>query len=278
MDDLDTLFSRIEQLDLPAGTREAHLSRIARATGGTSRPAQSAGQVAVPPMRRQRTARPTVLAGVAVIAIVTGAWFLFTPAQRPTTASMTQPPSASKTTTSTKPVSPPDGRSLLTAQHSAAELAYILHISPAAAHAGLTRLAALIGPAGRLDPTTKQFRAVAADLGTTPTALNAALIRIKASAIAPGSTKSTGASNPRAAKEHIGQADLLTAPGTAAQLAKLLHISPAEAKTGLARLAALAHQEDGLNPTSRPFRMIAADIGTTPTALNQALRDLKTSS
>jgi hypothetical protein len=280
MDDLDILFSRIEQLELAPGTREAHLTRITQATGREACATRAADPIVELPVRRRHTAA-AVLTGAAVVAIVTGAWILFAPHQSPATTPMTQPASSPSTPTTIEgktPATTPDGPNLLTAETSATELAEILHISPAAAHAGLIRLAALVDPAGGLDPTSDGFHAVAADLGTTAAALEQALIRIKADAnpLGTGSVIKPAGGSKTDGSSSAGP-NLLTAPNSVAELAGVLHIPTAAARTGLTRLAALADRGGHLDGTDPQFRAIAADLGTTPTALNAALAHVKAS-
>ena len=286
MDDLDILFSRIEQLELPPGTREIHLARIARATvdepGFTTVADPS---VDVPVRRRHTTAAAppvrrghgiaAVLTGAAVVAIVAGAWFLFAPEQDPVAPPLTQPTGSSSTPT-TVAGKTLNGSNLLTSDASATELAGILHISQAAARAGLARLAAQADQATGLDPASDGFRAIAADLGTTPAALQQALISIKAHAgglgIGPATTQYVG---PKSIGTASAGPDLLTAPNSAAKLAAILHISTSDAQAGLARLATLAQQAGHLDPTDARFVTIATDLGTTPSALIDALGRLK---
>ena len=272
MDDLDILFSRIEQLELPPGTRETHLARIARATGREPGSTAAAEPIVDLPVRRRHTTAAALLTGAAVVAIVTTAAFLFVPSQTPV-APMTQP-----TTTQATAATSSSGPNLLTAESSATELANILHISPAAAHAGLARLAALVDPSGNLDPNSEGFHSVAVDLGTTPAGLDQALTQIKAAANPsdtghdikqPDGTKAAGSST--------AGTDLLTAPGSVVKLAAILNISQTDARTALTGLAALVDQAGRLDDTTPQFRTIATQIGTTPAALTAALARLKAS-
>ncbi len=282
MDDLDTVVSRIEHVDLPAGTRELHLKRITRALHHNQATAAPAGRPAAEiPTGRRRTTPVTVLAGAAVAAIVTGVWFLFTPTQPATTTAPSASPASSPTATAeTKPGPEP---SPLTDPGAAAELAGLLHITPTAAKAGLTRLAALADQTGgRLDPANAQFGAVATDLGVTAAALDTALTRLKASAAADypasgakpaGSPDRTG---PDTTPSGPAGSNILTTEATTTELAGLLHITSTAAKAGLTRLAALADQTGGrLDPKTAQFRDIAADLGTTPTDLDSALAHIK---
>ena len=70
MDDLDILFSRIEQLELPPGTRETHLARIARATGREPGSTAAADPIVDLPVRRRHTtaAAPPVRRGHGIAA------------------------------------------------------------------------------------------------------------------------------------------------------------------------------------------------------------------
>ena len=285
MDDFDTLVSRIEHVDLPVGTRAVHLDRITQALHqGHLGGAPAGGPDADGPAGRRRTVPAAVLVGAAVVAIVTGAWFLFTPAgPAATTAPMASPTSSASTqaTAAAQPLDPEPGP--LTAPGAATELAGLLHITPTAAQPGLTRLAALADQNdGRLDPTTAQFGAIATDLGVTPDALEAALTQLKTSYAADH--PATGAkpagtfdsTKPETQAPGPAGADLLTTPATATEFAGLLHISSTAAKAGLNRLATLADQTGGrLDPKTTQFRDIAADLGTTPSALDAALVQIK---
>ena len=105
MDDLDILFSRIEQLELAPGTREAHLTRITEATGREAGATRAAEPIVELPVRRRHTAA-AVLTGAAVVGIVTGAWILFAPHQYPATTPMTQPASSPSTPTTVEGKTP----------------------------------------------------------------------------------------------------------------------------------------------------------------------------
>jgi hypothetical protein len=281
MDDLDILFSRIEQLELPTATREVQLARIAQATGRKTGDTAVHDHVVNAPVRRRHTAA-ALLTGAAVVAIVTAVWIVFAPSQAPVT-STTQPASAPITSSAPatavgKTAMPTaHGPDLLTSAASAGELAKILHISTAAAQAGLLRLTALVDHNGSLDPTSAAFRAVATDLGTTPAALQQALIKIKMDASPVDSGPVTKQAGGVTGTASPGGGSLFTAPNAAARLADILHISQSAAQTTLTRLATLAGQAGPLDPTNPQFGAIAADIGITPAALNSALGSLKAS-
>ncbi len=289
MDDFDTLVSRVERIELPAGTRDKHLARIGLAVlqaGGAhaAAPPPAVGG----PVRRSHSVPATVLAAAAVVAILAGAWVGFAP-DRPSAAT---PPlagaSSSATSQAPEPVTRPAKEfNLLTAPGSAALLAGLLHISAADAGAGLTRLAALAErTGGALDPANPDFQVIAHDLGVSPAALDDALTHIKAAAVAadPALGRKTGGSadresaQPKAPGAVDTGSDLLTAPETVAKLGSLLHVSTEAAKAGLAKIAALAQQGGGkVDPTTAAFRAIATSLGSTPAGLDTALATIKAS-
>src|SRR4051812_48831850 len=156
MDDLDTLLSRVEELDLPPGIRDAHIARISAASNRGVRHPKRVAIPGDPPAHRRHAASAMVLTGAAVVAIMGGAWFLSKTEYPTGTAPMSQAATtAPRADTPPKTlVSAPDGPNLLTAARSAALLADILHISPEAAQAGLAQLADLANPMTGVDPTT----------------------------------------------------------------------------------------------------------------------------
>ncbi len=281
MDDFDTLVSRIEHVDLPVGARELHLKRIGQSLDHHHQSGRSAGRADVHvAVRRRGTTQAATLVGAAVITIVTGACLLFTPARPPAaTAPMASPVSSAHAPTA-QPTSPAVG--LFTAPRVAAQFAALLHISPAAAVDGLGRLATLAHQAGgSLDPAGPQFHAIAADLGVASDALAKALTDIKASAAIddPASIakpRGTADVKPLTTKTSGPAGADLTSSGTVKELAQLLHVSTTAAHKGLTDLATLAHQTGGgLDPNTTRFRDIATELGTTPTALDAALVDVK---
>ena len=289
MNDFDTLVSRVEQIELPPGTREKHLARISQAmlqTGPTT-PAAALPAVDVP-VARSHSLSATVLAGAAVVAILAGAWLGFSPdrpaATTPPLAATGSAPSSQGPTTSTKPG---QETNVLTGPGTAAELAGLLHIPAADAAAGLTRLAALADrTGGALDPANSEFQDIAGDLGVSPSALDDALVHIKASAVAadpslarkPGAPAGGNSPKSKTLTAADTGSEMLTAPETVAELASLLHVSTADAKSGLVRIAALAQQGGGrVDPTTAAFRVIAASLGSTPANLEAALTTVKAS-
>jgi hypothetical protein len=277
MDDLDTLFSRVEDLDLPPGIRDAHLARITAATNRGLRHPKRAAALGEPPAHRRHAGSAMVLTGAAVVAIMGGAWFLANTEHPMSQAPMSQAAStpAPSTTTPRTLVSAPDAPNLLTAAGSAALLGDILHISPAAAEAGLARLADMASPATGLDPTTAQFGAVAKALGTTSSGLEQALADLKA--------RSGGVSAKPVRTEVVASTgsasgtNLLTGSTTVTQLADILHVSSSAASNALAQLAALVGHDGSLDSTNPQFGKIAAALGTTPAALDGALSRIKAS-
>ena len=284
MDNFDTLVSRIERIELPPDTRDKHLARISQAMLQPGPPTAATSLDAIDaPARRSHRVPATVLAAAAVAAIVAGAWLAFTP-DRPTATTM--PAASSSAPSSQAPkasTEPEEGFNVLTAPGTAAELAGLLDISATDARASLTRLAALAeGTGGALDPANAQFLAIAADLGVTPAALDNALKRIKFAAVAadPSLARKTAIhenTQPKARGATDTGSDLLTTPETAAKLATLLHVSPTAAKAGLAKIAALARQNDGIDPTTPAFGDIATSLGSTPSDLDAALARIKAS-
>ena len=289
MDDFDTLVSRVEQIELPPGTRDKHLARIDRAMlQARSAPVPASLPAVDAPVHRNRRVAATILSAAAVGAILAGAWLGFTlnrpaPATPPLAASSSSS-SSQAPKSSTEPV---EEFNVLTAPGTAAELAGLLHISAADAEAGLTRLAALAGrTGGALDPVNAEFQDIAADLGVNPRALDDALTHIKAASLAadpslarkPTDPAHRDSGQPKAPSATDTGSDLLTAPETVAKLASLLHVSPAAATSGLAKIAALARQHDGaVDPTTPAFGDIASSLGSTPAALDAALAKIKSS-
>src|SRR3954452_1096514 len=90
MDDLDTLLSRVEELELPPGTRAAHIARISRASSHGVRRTHPAGQLGEVPERRRHTASAMVLTGAAVVVIMAGAGVLANTEHGASTAPMSQ--------------------------------------------------------------------------------------------------------------------------------------------------------------------------------------------